>query len=138
MFNNRRAAARRGALSVEMALVAPLLFLVFFGGFEFSRMNMVRHTVDIAAYEGARRGIVPGATAQDVQRRVREVLGQASIARAEIRVTPQRIENTTRQVTVRVEAPMDDNGFVAAQFINKLVVTSTSTLAREGYVNQPQ
>jgi len=131
-FHARR---RRGALTVEFALVAPLAFLVFFASFEFSRMNMVRHTIDIAAYEGARRGIVPGATAADVTDRVNQVLAQVSVADSQVTVTPGAIDNRTRQVTVDVQTPMDSNGFVAASFFNNLTVQSQSTLAREGFTN---
>ena len=130
------AARRRGALTVEFALVAPLTFLVFFASFEFSRMNMVRHTVDIAAYEGARRGIVPGATVQDVRDRVNQVLGQVSISSGQVAVAPATIDSLTRQVTVDVRAPMDSNGFITAQFIQNMVVRAESTLAREGYTTQ--
>lgn len=124
---------RRGALTVEFALVAPLTFLVFFASFEFSRMNMVRHTVDIAAYEGARRGIVPGATAADVTARVNQVLGQVSIGNTQVTVTPATIDNRTPQVTVHVEADMDSNGFLAAKFASGMAVEAEATMAREGF-----
>src|SRR5690606_21432947 len=58
---------RRGAALVEFALTAPLLFFILFASLEFARANMLRNTVEMAAYEGARRGIVPGATAEDVR-----------------------------------------------------------------------
>ena len=107
---------RRAAATVEFALVAPLLFLTFFAAVEFSRANMVRHTVDIAAYEGARQGIIPGATADDVRNRVNQIMAQLAIRNTTVTVTPANIDrNTDRntdRVTVNVVTPMQGNGFI--------------------------
>ena len=60
---------RTGAVMVEFVIVAPLLFLFFFAAFEFCRVAMIRHTADNAVYEGARIGIIPGATADEAAAR---------------------------------------------------------------------
>ncbi len=71
-------------MTVEFAICFPLLLLFFFAAFEFCRANMIRQTADNAAYEGARRAIVPGATAEDARaagaswRRIGEALGIAA------------------------------------------------------------
>ena len=57
--------SRRGAVTVEFSLVAAVAFLLIFASIEFARINVIRHTADNAAYEAARRTIVPNATAQD-------------------------------------------------------------------------
>ena len=56
---------RTGATAVEFAIVAPVFFLILFAMFEFSRVNVLRHTADNAAYEASRVAIIPGATAAD-------------------------------------------------------------------------
>ncbi|MBX3440075.1 MAG: pilus assembly protein, partial [Planctomycetaceae bacterium] len=56
---------RGGATTVELAIVLPVLFLFVFSAIEFSRLNMLRHLASVAAYEGARQGIVLGATADE-------------------------------------------------------------------------
>ena len=66
--------ARRGATTVEVAMILPVLFLFIFASFEFSRLNMLKHLAGAAAYEGAREGIVIGATADDVTTRVNAIL----------------------------------------------------------------
>lgn len=129
------ATLRRGTTTVEFALVAPLFFVLLFGALEFSRMNMVRHTIDIAAYEGARQGIIPGATADDVRDRVNQVLGQVGIANTTINVTPSNISGLTSEVTVDVSAPMNDNGFMFGSFMTGMSVTAASRLTREGYTS---
>lgn len=49
---------KRGAVSVEFALVAPIVFLIFAGSLEFTAMNLIRQTAGNAAYEAARIRIV--------------------------------------------------------------------------------
>ncbi|MCG8448622.1 MAG: pilus assembly protein [Pirellulales bacterium] len=51
---------RAGATATEFAIVAPIFFLFIFVSFEFSRLNVIRHTADSAAYEAARQAMVPG------------------------------------------------------------------------------
>ena len=58
---------RCGVATVEFALTAPILFLMILGAFEFSRAYVLYNTCEIAAAEGARQGILPGATAADCQ-----------------------------------------------------------------------
>ena len=50
---SRREHGRHGATTVELALVLPVLFIIVFGSFEFSRLNMLKHLAEVAAYEGA-------------------------------------------------------------------------------------
>lgn len=57
-----RAATRRGATVVEMALAAPILLLVTFGLFEFGYAFMVQHLMQDAAREGCRIAVFPRST----------------------------------------------------------------------------
>jgi Flp pilus assembly protein TadG len=132
--NSHRAAGRRGATTVEFAVTAPIVFLFFFAAFEFSRMNMVRHTMDIAAYEGAREGITPGATTAEVTDRVEAMLAPVSVRQATVTVTPETIDATTREITVEVEVPIAPNSWITPRFLGNLRLRATSTLAREGFV----
>ncbi len=130
-MKRRRRAARRGAVTLEFAVVAPLLFMFLFAAFEFSRANMVRHTADIAAYEGARRGMVPGATVDDVRACVREFLRNTHIKAESIEVSPSVISQETQYVTVDVSVPMDRNAWVTPRFLCGKKLNAKCTLARE-------
>jgi len=55
----------RGQGLVEFALVAPILFLMFFGILEFGRFVLYYHTLNNAVREGARYAIVHGFQAID-------------------------------------------------------------------------
>ncbi len=56
---------RRGAAIVEFSLVMPIILLFFTTMIELSRVLMLQHTADTAAYEAARSAMVPGGKAQD-------------------------------------------------------------------------
>lgn len=53
-FKQRIHKMRRGAATVEMAMVAPFIILLVFGSIEFARMMMVRQAMTNAAREGCR------------------------------------------------------------------------------------
>lgn len=122
---------RRGALTVEFALTAPILFAIVLGALEFSHINMVRNTMENAAYEGARQGIIPGATARDVRREARSILRAVGINGDRIRIQPGTIANNTERVTVTVRVPLDRNGFIAPLFMKGKTLKRTVTLTRE-------
>ncbi len=57
---------RRGAVTVEMALVLPIFTMLVFGIIEFGRGFMIMQLVTNAAREGCRRAIIDGSTNSDV------------------------------------------------------------------------
>jgi Flp pilus assembly protein TadG len=123
---------RRGAVAVEMAVTIGLIFFLFFAALEFCRVSMMRHTVEHALYEGARRGIVPGATAADIQARTTSILRTIGVRSATIDVTPSALDNTTSEVTVRIRMPLDQNLFAPAFFFRGRTLDRTLTMQREG------
>jgi Flp pilus assembly protein TadG len=124
---------RSGAVLVEFALCAPILFFFFFTAFEFSRVNMIRQSIENAAYEGSRRGIVPGATAADCENSARVVLNSISARVANVTVTPSVIQPDTDEVTVRVDVPINDNSWVAPFFFKDMTASTSMTMRRERF-----
>ena len=122
---------RRGATAVEFAITAPILFLFVFAAVEFSRANMIRNTSTNAAYEGARRGIVPGASAADVQAAALAVVDSVLINGAQVTVSPATITPDTQQVTVTVQVPLDENGWVMPLFFAGKTIVADCTLRRD-------
>ncbi len=123
---------RRGATVVEFALTVPVLFLFVVAAIEFSRVNMIRHSVQNAAYEACRRGIVPGATAADVHSRAEDVLAAVS-AHGDIIVEPATFTAGMTEVTVTVHAALDEHGWVAPLFFGETILTGSLTLTREKF-----
>ena len=53
---------RRGAVTVEFAMVFPLILLMFFGSIEMASLHYARHTMGYAAYEASRKAAIPGSS----------------------------------------------------------------------------
>ena len=125
--------AHRGAVVVEFAICAPILFLMFFASLEFGRVNMIRQSIENAVYEGCRRGIVPGATAEDCRNSAQAVLNTIMVNGATITVTPSTITSNTPQVTVAISVPVNSNSWVAPFFFKNKVLSNSMTLTRERF-----
>jgi Flp pilus assembly protein TadG len=122
---------RRATTTVEFAVTLPLVLLLFFGSIEFARVNLLRHTAAQAAYEGARRGIVPGATASDVQTVAQQILNSAFASGYTVAITPSTITRNTTQVTVDISIPLTSNSWVAPMYFGGKTLTKSFTLQRE-------
>ena len=70
---------RRGAAVVEMAVVAPVLVMLILGTIEVGWMLMARHTLSLAAREGARAASLPDATMTEVQGKVTAAMSGSSL-----------------------------------------------------------
>jgi Flp pilus assembly protein TadG len=126
---------RSGAVVVEFAICAPILFMFFFASPEFSRVNMIRQSIENAVYEGARRGIVPGATADDCRNSAQVVLNSIFARNATISVTPTVITQDTSEVTVAVAVPVNSNSWVTPVFFANKTISGAMTLKRERFGN---
>jgi Flp pilus assembly protein TadG len=124
---------RRGTTAVEVAIVLPLLLLLLFAAIDYSRANSIRNTAENAAYEGARRAIVPGGTGQAAKDTANEILNILSIKNASVTVTPTTITNTTPQISVTVGVPLGVNLYAASPFLTATTITRTCTLTREQF-----
>jgi Flp pilus assembly protein TadG len=118
-------------VTVEFALVAPLLFLVVCGAVEFARLNMLVNSMENAAYEGARQGIVPGATADGVRAEAQLVLDAVGARNADVSVSPTVITSSTSEVTVTIRLPLNDNAWVSPVFTADADLERSCTLRRE-------
>jgi Flp pilus assembly protein TadG len=130
-MNRKKRVSRRGATVVEFAIVAPVFFLVLFSMFEFSRLNVLRHTADNAAYEAARAAMVPGSTAADARAEAMRLMNAVGARGTVVNVTPGRLTPATNSVTVEVRVPLDRNGWVVPRFTRGQTVVGRSTLRTE-------
>lgn len=116
---------------MEMAFALPLLFLFVLGSIEFSRMNVIRHTIDNAAYEAARRAIVPGSTAADAETVANGIMATVGAEGVNVVVTPAVLQLDTPEVNVNVSVDCDANGFIAPIFFAGRQLVGNATLRRE-------
>lgn len=92
IIRSHREDSRRGAAVVEFAVVAPLMFTLFFGMVEIGRAVMVGQLAVTASREGARMAVQTGSTVSEVQNFVEDYLEAAGIPTAAVTIA---IENQT-------------------------------------------
>ena len=118
---------RFGATTVEFAIVVPIILTMFLGAIELTRMNFIRQTAANAAYEAARKAIVPGNTIQDARTEALRLLNTLGVGRgANIAVT-----TTLSRVTVTVTIPISQNSWGLTRFTGGMNVTQSCGLTLE-------
>lgn len=111
----RVARIERGAAVVELAIVSPLLFAMLFGIIEFGWLFTVQHTMVNASREGARIGILQGATFGEIEATTRDFLEPMGIAdQVTINITEATVGDPF--VTVQVTVPREDVSLVGNFF----------------------
>jgi len=122
---------RQGATLVEFAIVAPVFFLFILAAFEFSRLNVIRHTADNAAYEAARHAMVPGATATEAIDRANRILNIVGTRGATVTINPATLGLNDDEITVTIDVPLSQNGWVVPKFTAGKTLRASSTLRTE-------
>ncbi len=111
-----RARSRRGAALVEMAIVIPVLCLLTLGLMEYGWVFLKVSQINMAARQGVRTAVRPGATEDDVTAAVQAMMTQAGIASSDYTMTHTDIDVAVGQpVTVQVSVDY-----------SKLTLTGTS------------
>jgi len=122
---------RRGATAVEFAMVAPIFFLVLLGSIEFASVHITQCAMENAAFEGARRGIVPGANAETCRASAEALMSGAGVNEFTVTVTPDVITPATNAVKVSVSVPMTvENKFGLSGFLNDTTLVKAIELPR--------
>lgn len=122
---------RSGATTVQIAIILPVFFMLLIGAYDATRVNMLRHTAQAAAYEGARRGIIPGATLQEITAECERIAKSCGAGEIEVQVNPQTITRDTPSVEVTVEIPLRKNTLIASPFFGRIKLTGKTRLTRE-------
>ncbi len=118
---------RKGTLTVEFAIVAPLIFLLFLGGLEMTAFNTARHTIGNACYEAARKLIIPGGTVAQAQAeglRQMDIVGMGTGATV-------TIVDSTMSVTATVSVPASNVSWGLGRFCSGYTLLQSCTLTKE-------
>jgi Flp pilus assembly protein TadG len=132
----RQQRPRRGAASVEFALVLPALIALTIGTMDVCSMLFLKETVVLAAYEGARSGVGRGKTDQDAIDRVIEFLDERDV-RYEfndvVTIDAPGFDEaeTLENVTVNVSVPAQGNLLIPSQMFGEMTVTARVTMRKE-------
>src|SRR5262249_35366075 len=78
----RRGNRRRGAATVEFALIAPLVFVLLLGIIEFGRAMMVIELLNNAARNGCRVGVLDGSDVSAITTAVNDTLRSSGVSGA--------------------------------------------------------
>ena len=127
---------RLGAATVEFAIVAPVFVMLVFGMIEYGRMVMVQQIITNASREGARKAVLDGSTATDVQNTVMSYMsgGGITIASGNVTVTPNPPSGAASgdPVTVTVALPFTQVSWLPSpMFLGSRSMTSTTVMRRE-------
>lgn len=127
-----RTDARSGSVTVETAIILPVVFAIMFAAVDCARLNMLRNSVQNAAYEGARSAITPGSTATDAKDAAKKVLNGIGVKSYTITVSPSTITTSTDKVTVTISVPLKSNSWTAAaaKTTKNLVRSCTMTIEK--------
>jgi Flp pilus assembly protein TadG len=134
MLNKRRRlnkTKRAGTTAVEFAVVAPVFFLFIIAAVDFGRLNILRHTADNAAYEAARHAMVPGATAAEAITKANTILSAVGTVGSTVTVDPAVIDLSVNEITVTIDIPMNQNGWIAPHFTADKTIIGRSRLRTE-------
>lgn len=122
---------RRGAATVEMAVVTPLLLTIVFGIIEYGWVFSVQQSLVTAAREGARTASLPGTTVSEVQARVSDYLSPLGIQTADVDVDIDGDGNPTGLVELAV--PYADVSLLGGYFgSTDFDLTARASMRKEG------
>lgn len=124
---------RRGVAATEFAVCLPIIVLLVIGTIEACSMIFLKQTLAIAAYEGARTAIIPGATKTQVEAACNQILTDRKVKGATVTVKPTDIValNPGDFVDVTVSAPCSSNSIVPTKFYKGRNLTSTASMMIE-------
>jgi Flp pilus assembly protein TadG len=125
--------SRRGVTAVEFAVVAPVIFLLVFGGIEIGRLQMAIHGLEAAAREGCRMAVSWNVPQSDIQQAVDDRLASFGITGHTMTINPSLV--FARQwdpVTVRIEVTYDQVSWLPApRFLQGITLAGSCTLPHE-------
>ena len=119
----RRFRGERGAELIEMAIVTPVLLMIMAGIFDFAMMFRSWEVVTNAAREGARVGVLPAYSAEDIRLRVREYMRVSGVA-AECTMDPE--DSCTQSLSLCHVCVANQSVALSAGNVSTRVVTVSS------------
>jgi Flp pilus assembly protein TadG len=122
---------RQGASAVEMAFVLPVFVLMLFGFFELGHALMIDSIAENAAYEGARRGIVPGATHAAAIQAAEDIAKASSLKSVDVIVETVNLAPLVQEISVTVNAPLSQNAIFMGPLLGNMTIRRNVTMTQE-------
>ena len=133
---NRRcqtSSKQRTAIAVvELAICLPFITLITFGTLEACRAVYLRQNLTVVAYEGARIGILPGASQTALEAQCDMMLNDRGIKGYTVSVTPAISSlSSGEMLNVTVSAKCNENSMVSNMFFQDKIISETVVLRAE-------
>jgi hypothetical protein len=122
---------RSGAAVIELAVCLPILVLITLATIEACAMIYLKQTLTIAAFEGARIGMLPGSAALNVEAQSQLILTDHRVASGSITMQPGDPSLLTEgdYFRVSVTAPCAPNSLIGGWFYAGRTFTESVVLA---------
>jgi len=127
--NTKKYRDRTGATAVEFAFMVPIIFTMFMGAIEITRLNFIRQTASNACYEGARRAVTPGSSNAEAQTEALRVLTMVNAGNG----ATASVTSTADTVTVSVIVPVSQNSWGITKFAAGMNVVQSCRLSKESF-----
>ena len=118
---------------VEFAICLPVLTLLLMATLEANTMIFLKQSLTIAAYEGGRTALVPGATSADVTADCQQVLIDRGIQGATVNLNPNNIGSVQagNYIEIVVTAPCNSNAILPGSFFQGRTMTGQVSVMKE-------
>ncbi|MFM7056898.1 MAG: TadE/TadG family type IV pilus assembly protein [Planctomycetota bacterium] len=128
----QQVAQRLGAATVETAVCLPFLLVMVFSSVELSGAVFLKHSVNLAAYEGARTVTRPGDNAATAASRVGQILASRRVSSYTYSCNPPVTSTTPRgtPVEVTVTAPAGSLSLGPLRLLAGRTMSAKFTMAR--------
>lgn len=126
---------RRGAATVEFALIAPLFFLLVLGSIEIGRALMVQQVLTNASRVGAREASLLNGTSAAAQAAASDYAASATVPGISVSISPDPSEASAGQmiqVTTSIDF-MSTNWSPSPWFMGGQILTAQSSMRKEGF-----
>jgi hypothetical protein len=119
---------------MELALCLPLLVFLLLATVEACNLIFLQQSITIAAYEGARTALVPGATEGNARAQVQQVLSDREVLGATITITPDNFATAELGdfITVQIDVDYNPNRLVPIWgFSNRRLQSSVAMMCEQ-------
>ncbi len=137
VFTGRDKAKRSGVVTVEVALIVPILLLLMFGLIEYGWMFLKSQEITNAARRGARVAVRADATNSDVTAAIAQVMSDADLGDSgyQVTITPADISAaaTGDVITVEITLPYGNVSLAGSPIVpTPEDIDATASMAKEG------
>jgi len=129
----RNPRTRAAVVTVEMAIVLPVLLVLVVGIMECCNLIYIKQSLTISAYEGARAAIMKGMPLNNIDARCNQVLSDRKITNATVLVSPNPPSNAAygTYITVQVQASYGANSLIPGSLFPGATLQSSVKMMKE-------